>query len=175
MSLLRDQRGMTLAELAISLFILGLLILALGMVTVTVIKLTTRNRNHLIALREVQAVGQWITRDGQQSQPSFLGTTDDPGTADLEILQLGWDYTDTPYSLDKYEISYAIQPDHQLRRDVVVNDATASSQIIASHIQSIVVSRGTYVVVVVTAQTGGFESVPRSREYRFMCRSISIS
>ena len=166
---------MTLIELTMSLMILGLLILALGMVTVNVLKLTMRNRNHLIALREVQAVGAWITRDGQQSQPGFIGITDDTGTADIEVLQLGWDYTDAPYNLDKYEISYALQPDHQLRRDVVIDDNMASSQIIASYISCIVVSPGTYVVANVTAATGGYESIIRSREYRFQCRSIAAN
>jgi len=74
----------------------------------------TRTSNHMIAVRQVQNAGYWISHDGQMAQ--VVSTNDDTGTAETEVLTLnwaGWEYdcggSDT--CISSYEVRYTYDAD----------------------------------------------------------------
>jgi Tfp pilus assembly protein PilV len=166
---IKNQTGATLVELIISLVVMGFILLVLSGFSVQVIRLTLRNRNHLIAVREAQNIGTWICRDGQQSEPSFISYDNDPATED--VLTLGWDYT-AFYSMDDATIVYKLQNRNLVRYQL--SSGVETSLVIANDVDEITISTAyfPYFIASVKTSTGGFESVEVTREYAFLRRSV---
>jgi len=78
----KEQRGLTLLELLIALPIAALIIAA---VTGAIIQLleSSQASNHMIALRQVQTAGYWVSKDGLQAQRVNI-------TTPTAILVLEW-------------------------------------------------------------------------------------
>ncbi len=105
----KNQRGFTLIELVIAIAITGLVTGGITMTIFQVFSGNTRTSNHMIAVRQVQNAGYWISHDGQMAQ--VISTEDNPNTPETEVLTLnwaGWEYdcggSDTCNS--SYEVRY---------------------------------------------------------------------
>jgi type II secretory pathway pseudopilin PulG len=105
----KDQRGITLLELLIAVGITGIVTGAITMSLLHVYAGSARSSNHMLAVKQVENAGYWISHDTQMAQ-SFT-TDDDAGTAETEVLNLnwtGWEYncggTDT--CISSYEVRY---------------------------------------------------------------------
>ncbi len=64
----KNQRGLTLLSMMIALAISGLIMTAATLTTFQVINGSSRTSNHMVALRQVQNAGYWISYDVQMSQ-----------------------------------------------------------------------------------------------------------
>ncbi|MCL0084399.1 prepilin-type N-terminal cleavage/methylation domain-containing protein [Dehalococcoidia bacterium] len=87
----KDQRGFTLMELLIAIAITGLITGGITMTIFQVFDMNTRASNHMIAVRQVQNAGYWVSRDVQMVESDDIKIGDDPDTTDYyELLRLSW-------------------------------------------------------------------------------------
>jgi prepilin-type N-terminal cleavage/methylation domain-containing protein len=84
----KNQRGFTFIELIIAIAITTLITGGIVSALFQVYNVNTLNSNHMTATRQVQNAGFWISQDSQMAQ--IVDTTDDVGTAEIEILFLSW-------------------------------------------------------------------------------------
>ena len=68
MKLLRNEKGFTLIELLMVVSLTGIIGGVAAMTTTTIMKLVPQSNDHIIAQRQVQNAGFWITRDIQMAQ-----------------------------------------------------------------------------------------------------------
>ena len=143
----RDQRGFTLIELVVGVFIIALVVLGASMAIIQLVN-AGRSSTHMTALRQVQTAGFWVSGDGLQAQivvdndPETLAIDvyDDPETDGTEILILQWtDWDDG----DVYEIQYSLQdmPSGTLKKlwryetiTPEVGDPTSHTTLVAQYI-----------------------------------------
>ena len=101
----KNQRGFTLIELILAIAITGGITMAIFQVFTG----NTRSTNHMIAVKQVQNAGYWLSRDTQMARDVVPG--DDGDTGDVEILTLtwvGWERTDPQDNqyIDSYKVRY---------------------------------------------------------------------
>ena len=82
-----------------------------GSITMTIFQVfdgNIRNSNHMIAVKQVENAGYWISHDTLMAQN--IDTDDDAGTAETEILILtwvGWGYeSGSDTCIDSHEVRY---------------------------------------------------------------------
>jgi len=63
MKLKRNQKGFTLIEVLVVVGILGAIMGVMAMTVVTIMIISPKSNDHVIALRQVQNAGYWISRD----------------------------------------------------------------------------------------------------------------
>ena len=64
----RRQGGLTLIELVIAIAITAVLGAAVTSAIAQVLNMNARSSNHMVAIRQVQNAGYWVSRDAQMSQ-----------------------------------------------------------------------------------------------------------
>jgi prepilin-type N-terminal cleavage/methylation domain-containing protein len=124
----KGQRGLTLLELLIALPIAALIVAG---ATAAIIQLleSSQASNHMVACRQVQTAGYWVSKDGVQAQRVNI-------TAPPDILILEWTEWEGNVS---YRITYSLEdmPSgslKQLRRTEAVNGTVGATSIIATHL-----------------------------------------
>ena len=123
----KEQRGLTLIELLIALPIAALIIFAATGAIIQLLE-SSQASNHMIALRQVQTAGYWVSKDGLQAQRVDITTAPD-------ILILEWTEWEGNVS---YRITYSLEDmpsgsSKQLKRTEAVND-TVRTSIIATNL-----------------------------------------
>jgi len=83
------QQGLTFVELMIAMLIAAVIAVAVGYSIAHLFNMNTRNSNYMIAVRQVQSAGYWVTRDAEMARPELTSTTV-PG----KLLSLAWYDTD---------------------------------------------------------------------------------
>lgn len=63
-----NQKGFTMVELLMAMAVAGIIAAAIGTTTAQVFNLNTRTSNHMVAVRQVQSAGYWVSRDAQMAQ-----------------------------------------------------------------------------------------------------------
>ncbi len=172
----KNQRGFTLIELIIAIAITGLITSGVTMTIFQVISGNARSSNHMIAVRQVQEAGYWLSRDAQMAQSISTGD-DPPGTG--FPLTLIW----TEYGVDgdEHQVVYTLLADNKLKREHYTNrfadpdpDATA---IVAQFVDSSGTScqlTGDVLVLTVTATVGtGSQQASETRTYEVTPRPSS--
>ena len=94
----RSQKGFTLIELLIALPIIAIVVAAASGALIQVIQ-STATSAHMVALRQVQTAGYWVSKDGLQAQSITTG----PGVG--FPLTLNW--TD-PATGNKHGVIYTL-------------------------------------------------------------------
>ena len=117
----KDQRGFTLIELIVAIAITGLITGGITTAIFQVFSVNALSNNHMLALRQVQNAGYWISHDAQMAQNITLGDNPDtpppadpPNPPETEILTLVWvgwgriwkQGNDNWQSIDTYEVRY---------------------------------------------------------------------
>jgi prepilin-type N-terminal cleavage/methylation domain-containing protein len=123
----KEQRGLTLIELLIALPIAALIIFAATGAIIQLIE-SSQASNRMVAVRQVQTAGYWVSKDGVQAQRVNI-------TAPPDILILEWTEWEGNVS---YQITYSLEdmPSgslKQLKRTEAVND-TVRTSIIATNL-----------------------------------------
>ena len=133
----KEQRGLTLIELLIALPIAALIIAAATGAIIQLLE-SSRASNHMVALRQVQTAGYWVSKDGVQAQHVVDDNTttlhiDVPPPAILILEWTGWQGNVS------YRITYSLQdmPSgslKQLERTEEVTGAEVVTSIIATNL-----------------------------------------
>jgi len=135
----KNQRGFTLVELLVAIAITAFITGGITMVIFQVFSGNARSSNHMIAVRQVQNAGFWISQDAQMAQTVLLEwpEEDPPGTRfPLSLSWTEWDGT-------RHQVIYTLENmtdgDKQLQRqhltyDVVGNPIGDETSIVARYI-----------------------------------------
>jgi prepilin-type N-terminal cleavage/methylation domain-containing protein len=112
----KNQRGFTLGELMIALAISGVIT---GGVTMTIFQVVTgsaRTNNHMIAVRQVQNAGYWVSHDAQMAQQDPVIVTNG---GELKSITLTWTDWETK---DVHTVVYSLLADNKLQREHVTKN-----------------------------------------------------
>lgn len=158
----RNSSGLTLVELLIALSISGLAIAAATATINQLFWLGSRNQNHMVAVRQVQNAGYWISRDGVMAQ----GVTMGPSSGfPLTFSWTEWGTSQTT------TVTYTLS-DSVLSRQQTVDNATITSTI-ARYITSAQAEFPTgnekLLTVTMTAQVG---TLSETRTYKIKPRPV---
>jgi len=95
----KNQKGFTLIEVMITVAILAVIGVVIQAVIVEVIQ-SNRTSNHMVAVRQVQQAGYYVSKDGLQAQ-------DIDGNLTISSpLHLNW----TDWDGQSYDITYTLEP-----------------------------------------------------------------
>jgi len=103
MKLKRNQKGFTLIEVLVAVGILGAIMGVMAMTVVTIMIISPKSNDQVIALRQVQNAGYWISRDvlgAKEVSPDETGV----------FLAIDWDG-------DDYDVNYVFNG-NELRRQL---------------------------------------------------------
>ncbi len=123
----KDQRGITLVEMLVSVTIASIIGLGATVATGQVMNQTAKNNDYTTASRQTLNALHWISRDAQMSQ-TINGTAGFPASSNLTLSWTGWDDTD-------YQVIYSLS-DSQLKRYYSAGDGDPSETFIAEYINS---------------------------------------
>jgi prepilin-type N-terminal cleavage/methylation domain-containing protein len=91
-SINRNQKGFTLLEMLLAILIGSLIA---GGITATIFQVvigSARTNNHMIAVRQVQSAGYWVSHDAQMAQ-TVVPASGDPDGFPLTLKWTDWDLT----------------------------------------------------------------------------------
>lgn len=126
----KNQRGFTLVEVIIVLAIIGIVIGAATMTIVQVINGSSSTSNHMIAIRQVQNAGYWVSRDVQMAQE--VEPTADPDGFPLTLRWTEW--ADGGLNGDQHQVVYTLLVDNKLQREHYTNLNLDATTIVAEFI-----------------------------------------
>ncbi len=95
----RNQRGFTLIEMVIGVAVTGLVVAAASGAVIQVIQ-STHTSAHMVALRQVQTAGYWVSKDSLQAQTVTTGA--DAGFP-LTLAWIDWEG-------NSHSITYTLEP-----------------------------------------------------------------
>ena len=117
----QGEKGFTLIEVTVVVFIMALIAGAATMTIAQVLGITEHSNDRTTAVRQVQSAGYWISRDALMAQT--VTTDDDPGTPELEFITLEWTAWENS---DVHKIVYTLEdmPDglKKLKRQHLIYD-----------------------------------------------------
>ena len=125
----KNQKGFTLIELLIAIAITGIITGGATMTIFQVFSGNTRSTNHMIAVRQVQNAGYWVSHDVQMAQSVVVtGVSGFP-------LTLTW----TEWDGDEHRVVYTLlvdelQREHYTNYDPVTNPDPDVTTIVAQYI-----------------------------------------
>ena len=123
----KNQRGFTLIEMVMAIAITGLVMGAAAMTIFQVFDLNIRTSNHMIAVRQVQNAGYWVSHDGQMAQ--IVEPTEDSDGFPLTLTWTDWD------SGDVYQVVYTLLlADNKLQREHYTNLNPDATTFVAEYI-----------------------------------------
>jgi len=121
----QGEKGFTLIEVIVTVFIMALIAGAVTMTIAQVLGITEHSNDRTTAVRQVQTAGYWISRDALMAQT--VTTDDDPETPELEFITLEWT---TWENNDVHKIVYTLEdmPDglKKLKRQYLIYDINGS-------------------------------------------------
>ena len=134
-SINKNQRGFTLIELIVAIAITGLIISAITVTIFQLFSISARSDSHMLAVRQVQNAGYWISHDTQMAQ----SVETDGGTTGFP-LKLTWS---NEWDSNTYQVVYnLIEADSELRRSYKVNDDDPNVTLVAEYIDQAETSCG---------------------------------
>lgn len=179
----KQEYGLGLVELMIGIAIAGLISVAVVTTTVLMFKVDASSTNQVMAIRQVQNAGMWITQDVQSAQTITIG-----GNHFLEVLWADWDGTkykvdydyDTVVTSDltrKYYVKHIADTDYVLTSQTVVAhyiDSSMDTSINPQKAKTRVEQSGGRYTLTVTATITGFSAngmpVSETRTYEILPR-----
>jgi len=164
----KNQKGFTLIELIVVIAITGLIITAVTVTIFQLFSISARSDNHMLAVRQVQNAGYWISHDAQMAwsvEPADESVDEPDGTRfPLTLTWIDWDGT-------MNEITYALVGG-ELQRSHSISGNTETS-IVAQYIdstQTICQFANGKLTLTVTATVGGWQPASETRTYEVIPR-----
>ncbi|MFC1942241.1 type II secretion system protein J [Chloroflexota bacterium] len=167
---IRNEGGYSLIGIVISLAIMTIITTGIMMTIDQIYNVSSGSTNHIIAIREVQNAGHWLTLDGQKAVT--MEPAQDP---DGFPLTISWD---DPAD-NQHEVVYTLSPDNKLQRqhytNRTINPDPDTTTLIALYIDlsntSCHVSDGNELVANITASVNiDRVSYTETRTYRILPR-----
>jgi len=167
-----NQKGFTLVELIVAIAITALIV---GVIVASIFQLfniNARSNSHMLAVRQVQNAGYWISHDVQMAQ-SVVTAVDPDGF--LDVTWWSWGTTDLG-DTTLHEVTYTLLGNGELKRSYSVNGGGSSEILVAQYIESIEVApipftTGDKLVLTVTAGVGTWPKVEsETRVYEIIPR-----
>ncbi len=163
----QNQKGMALLELLVVTALVGLLTIALGSISYSVIYRTRDNSAHVAAASGMESAVSWITNDGQRSQNTNLT----PGAVAVSNLTLSWM---DPVSGNSYAILYFLSGS-DLRRRESINSVVQTERTVAKYVTAVGFSQPVNEIrlfKVSLTSSGGSPRVNETREYNVTLRAM---
>ena len=130
-SINKDQKGFTLLELLLAFLIGAIIASGITAAIFQVVVGSARTNNHMIAVRQVQSAGYWVSRDAQMAQNVTVGAASGfPLT--LSWIDSGGKTNQAIYSLENMSKGTL----KQLQRTFSKTGETTKTDIIARFIDS---------------------------------------
>ena len=126
----RDSRGMTLVELLVALSIGSLVAAGATQILQQIFTLVPKAENSMLAMRQVQFAGHWIDRDATMAQ-AIAPTPDLFTVSTVTPLIISYVTEDTKMTT----ITYSVDADQKLQRQVVITNEITGSVISSSQTQ----------------------------------------
>jgi hypothetical protein len=167
----KNQRGVALLSLMIALAISGLIMTAATLTTFQVINGGGRTSNHMVALRQVQNAGYWISYDVQMAQSVEPAAAPDP---DGLPLTLTWSEYGSGI---EHQIVYELVGD-ELVRSYSINGGPPTESTVAEFIASgtnCVYSGGVLTFTVVSSVGAGSQEITATGIYEIIPRPSADS
>ena len=181
----KRQNGFTLLELIIALAIGVIILGVLGGALYQILAASSSSSNNIMAIRQVQNAGYWISMDVQQSSADYITVGDNPDTADVdESFTVIWDVVSFDTSLKKEgRMSVYRLDEGSLYRDyyttavmsyeTIIEDYVFSYEkttLIAQYIDDIEFINGSTVILNVSATVDGWKPGTAERTYEIDTR-----
>jgi len=126
----KGSSGVTLVELLVTMSLGSMLAVATSQVLTQVYVLTPKAENSMQSIHQVQKAGYWIDRDGACAQ--LITPAPNPFTVStatpLIISYVDWD-------ANKTTISYSVDDNHNLQKQIVITDEATGSVISSNQMQ----------------------------------------
>jgi len=106
------EEGYSLGGLLIALALLAIVTIGITMAVFHIYNVSSARTNHIIAIREVQNAGRWLTRDGQ-----IAATIEPTHDSDGFPLTISWNDPDD----NQHEVVYTLLLDNRLQRQHYTN------------------------------------------------------
>lgn len=180
----RNQTGFAMIEIMVGVAVMGFIGAGLVMTTFQTLNVNDRNSAHMMAIKQVQNAGYWISHDAQMGQTIDLD--DDPGTPENEVLILSWvgwerkDASDNQY-IDTITVRYTQDSNELARRLKITTEkygangnliATTEEQkiaIVARHITGLSVAMGANSKLTITI-TASVDNAQEEKSYEITPR-----
>ena len=156
----KDRRGFTLIEVLIALAITALIVSVVTMSIFQVFDINARSSSRMIAIKQVQNAGYWISHDARMTQQDPVI---EKHGGQLESITLTW----TDLDGNQHQVHYTIEGD-SLQRSYSVNAEEPSEFIVAKNIDVIdcTFTDGALALTITATSQGASET----REYEIMPR-----
>ena len=171
-----NQKGFTMIEVVIAIAITAIITGGIIMTIFQVFDGNTRSSNHMIAVRQVQNAGYWVSHD------TLMALSVEP-TADPDGLPLTLTWTD--WNGDEHEVVYTLLADNELQRehyinyDPVTNPDPDSTIFVAEYINpdpaktNCQFTSGELIMTVTATVGSGSQESSETRVYRILPRPSS--
>ena len=155
----RSQSGVSLLELLVSIAIIGVIMAALSTGIYQIVKVTSRGRDRLTALHDLENAIHWIGRDGQMADATDLGDGEPP----VSTMTLTWIERCGTEEI-AHSITYSVSGTELMR------DYDGDTMRVARHVQSIQFSRSGSLLTVTTESAPGEFDVSEQRTFMVRLR-----
>ncbi|MDD5095689.1 MAG: type II secretion system protein [Dehalococcoidia bacterium] len=165
--LCQNQKGMTLLELLMVIALVGVLSIALGSISYSVIYRTEGNSAHVAAASGIENAASRIARDGQSAQNTNLV----PGAAAVSSITLNWM---DPITGDFHAVLYFLSGS-DLRRRESINSVVQTETTVTKYFTGAGFSQPvneTRLFKVTLTSSGGSPTVNETREYHVTLRAM---
>jgi prepilin-type N-terminal cleavage/methylation domain-containing protein len=166
---LSSQNGFTLVELLVAIAIGSIIMAGIAITVYQMFVVQASTTNRMYAVRQVQNVGYWVSRDAQSAQIISFDDEETAGVNEFLVFsRIGWDGIE-------YETRYIIYASGDMYRYEYEDDVETGEMLVAQDIKAeetgCELDTGK-LTMTVTAEVGGFGRSSETRIYEVVPRSV---
>ncbi len=121
--LIGEQKGLTLIELLVTLIVGAILIVGVSATYIQIVRVTAKSNNHMLALRQIQTAGHWVSLDTQMADDAAF-------VAEPWSLTLNWQEMT---GIERRSV-YQIGENGTMQREHYIDDVLQGTFLVAEHL-----------------------------------------